>query len=94
MLRTQNSNANVSEASNDANIEAINTYKSLVAELRADKAAADERADKLQTELNTAIRELAAATAKVDVMTTQIMSLNEEIKLCRAEIRQLRGLPA
>lgn len=91
MLRRDQSNSNVTEASNEANIEAINTYKQLVSELRADKANSDARADKFAEERNEAWKQYYAAQGKIEAMADQVMNLQQEIALLRAEVAQLRN---
>lgn len=91
-MRKTHSAQNVTEASNEANIEAINTYKQLVAELRADKAQSDARADKFAEERNEAWKQLYATQGKLEAMSDQVMVLNQEITLLRQEVQQLRAL--
>lgn len=91
IMRKTNSAQNVTEASNEANIEAINTYKALVAELRADKAILTERADKFAEERNEAWKQLYATQGKLESMADQVMALNQEIVKLRQEVGELRA---
>lgn len=90
IARAQASSAAVTEASNDANIDAIATWQTLAATLEAARVRAEERADKFQEERNAMQKELYAALGKVELLTKQIESLNSEIGLLRLEVAQLR----
>lgn len=90
MVKKDNSNSAVTEASNDANIEAINTYKELVKTERDARKVAEERADKFADERNNAMKDLYTALGKIEALSDQIMNLNMEVKMLRDEVAQLR----
>lgn len=94
MMKKDASNSAVSEASNEANIEAINTYKELVATERAARKTAEERADKFAEERNSAMKDLYTALGRIESMSDQIMNLNAEVKLLREEVAMLRQVKA
>lgn len=90
VVRKNASSASVTEASNEANITAIETYKELVATERAARVASDLRADKFAEERNEAWKQLYATQGKLEAMADQVMALNQEITLLRGEVAQLR----
>lgn len=91
IIRRTHGAQNVTDASNEANIEAINTYRELVATERAARQASDARADKFAEERNEAWKQLYATQGKLEAMADQVMSLNNEISLLRGEVAQLRA---
>ena len=91
VVRKNASNSAVSEASNEANITAIETYKQLVESERAAAKLANERADKFAEERNEAWKQLYATQGKLEAMADQVMALNQEITLLRGEVAQLRA---
>lgn len=88
--RAQQSNQAVTDASNDANIDGIATWRELAATLDAARVREQERADKFAKELSDAQRELFSALGKVELLTKQIENLNTEIGMLRSEVAQLR----
>lgn len=90
MVRRDASNSAVSEASNEANIEAINTYKELVESERAARIRSDERADRFAEERNEAMKNFYIAQGELESLRKQIVTLTTEVQLLRTEIVNLR----
>lgn len=91
ILRKNQSASAVTEASNEANITAIETYKELVATERAARIVAEQRADKFAEERNEAWKQLYETRGRLDAVTDQVTALNDQITLLRGEVAQLRA---
>ena len=84
IAKAQGSNAALTEASNDGNIEAINTYKVMVAELRGELRAMQERADAFAKEAREISAEFYKAQGKIETLSEQVDSLKAEVSKLRA----------
>lgn len=91
ILRKNQSASAVSEANNEANITAIETYQKLVATLDAARIAAEQRADRFAEDRNEAWKQLYETRGKLDSMTEQVATLNDQVTRLREEIAQLRA---
>lgn len=91
MVKKDVSNSAVSEASNEANIAAIETYKELVESERAARIRSDERADRFAEERNTSQRDLYQALGKIDLLTAQVAALTAELQQVRDMLRTIQG---
>lgn len=88
--RASTSKDAVAEASNEANISAIDTYKELVATERAARKVAEDRADSFAKEYNAAQKELYTALGKLEAMQDQLAAVSKELEDLRAEVAKLR----
>lgn len=89
MLRSQNSTDTLNRASNEANILAIETYKTLTEELREQLATERTRADKFAEDKNEALKQLFTLQGKLDAMTEQMEAQAKELARLRDIVSKL-----
>lgn len=81
----------VANADANGTIEAINTYKELVATLTKAKSDAEARADKFAAERNEALQGMYELKGQMRTLTDQLEHQTKELVLLRDEVSKLRG---
>lgn len=89
-LRQYLSGAAASRASDAGQIEALQVYKDLNADLRAQLTEVNSRADRFAAERNAAIEALGGLRGQVQEMTRQLEEQGRELAALRAQVAQLQ----